>query len=90
MVEQAHGLNVWRFLGDLDIDSAECLIKVNGISVIQSDTKFMSVESREYVFENGTSNLCKAMKINLGRFVQQMKMVAGQICDGKRPQSTGQ
>ncbi|CAF1144058.1 unnamed protein product [Rotaria sp. Silwood1] len=88
LVEQAHGLNVSRLLGDLDIDSAQCLIAVDVISVIQSDTKFMSFESREYVFENGTNNLRKAVKINLERFVQQMKEVAGQVCDGKRPRST--
>ncbi|CAF4769709.1 unnamed protein product, partial [Rotaria sp. Silwood2] len=49
----------------------------------------MSVESREYVFGNGTKNLRKAVKINLERFVQQMKEVAGQVCDGKRQLSTG-
>ncbi|CAF4011298.1 unnamed protein product [Rotaria magnacalcarata] len=88
LVEQAHGLNVSRLLGDLDIDSAQCLIAVDVISVIQFDTKFMGVESREYVFENGTNNLRKVVKINLERFVQQMKEVAGQVCDGKRQRST--
>jgi hypothetical protein len=84
-----HGLNVSRLLGDLDIDSAQCLIEVDVISVIQSDTKFMSVQSREYVFENGTNNLRQVVKINLERFVQQLKEVDAQVCNGKRQRSTG-
>ena len=88
LVEQVHGVNVSRLLGDLDIDSAQCLIEVDIISVIQSDTKFMSVESREYVFEDGTNKLRKAVKINLERFVQQMKEISSQVSNGKHPRST--
>ena len=94
LVEQVHGVNVSRLLGDLDINSAQCLIAVDIISVIQSDIKLMSVESREHVFEDGTNNLKgerggrKAMKINLELFVQQMKEIASQVSNGKRQRST--
>jgi hypothetical protein len=89
LVEQAHGLKISRLLGELDIDSAGCLIAVDIFSLIQNDKKFMSIDSREYVFEDGTNNFRVPVKYTLQRFVQQMKEIDHQASGGKRPRLTG-
>ena len=86
--QQAHGSNVSRLLGELDIDSAQCLIEVDVISLIQSDKKYMSFESGEYVFEDGSNNVRQVVKINLERFIKQMREVASQVPNEKRQRST--
>ncbi|CAF2124045.1 unnamed protein product [Rotaria magnacalcarata] len=48
----------------------------------------MTVESQKYAFEDGTNNRHKSVKINLGRFVRQMKEVAGKTRDEKCQRST--
>jgi hypothetical protein len=88
LVEQAHGLNISRVLGDLDIDSAQCLLAIDIISLIESDTKFLSSQSRDYVFENGTNNLRKTVVVTLCRFVQQMRERDNHV-PGKRQRLTG-
>lgn len=89
LVEQAHGSDVSRLLGELAIDSAQCLIGVDLISLIDSDTKFMSSQSREYAFENGTRNLRTPVRITLCHFTQQMKDMHSQVRSGKRSLLTG-
>ncbi|CAF1038572.1 unnamed protein product [Adineta ricciae] len=45
---------VWS---ELDIDSAQCLINIDLISIIQDDEKFLSKESRDYLFKDGTEKI---------------------------------
>jgi hypothetical protein len=90
LLEEAHGLSVSRLLGELDINSAQCLIQVNLVSVIERDSRFLSVESRGYAFDNETSNLRDTVKINLQCFVDQMTEMARQTSSGKRQLSNGE
>ena len=90
LVEQVHGVNIARLLGDLDFDSAHCLIKVDILAAIQSDTKFLSDQSRKYVFEENTNEIRPMVQITLERFVQQMNDIDAQGRQKRLYQSTSQ
>ncbi|CAF1010926.1 unnamed protein product [Adineta ricciae] len=57
LVQKEHGEKMSRFLRELDIDSAQCLINIDLISIIQDDEKFLSKESRDYLFKDGTEKI---------------------------------
>jgi len=48
----------------------------------------MSIESRDYVFEDASNNVRQVVKMNLERFIKQMREVADRESNGKRQGST--
>ena len=90
LVEEGHGVNVSRLLGDLDFDSAQCLIKVDVLSAIKSDVKLLSAASRKYAFEDDTNKIRPVVMVTLERFVQQMKEIDAHIGSRKRRQLISQ
>jgi hypothetical protein len=90
LIEQAHGPNMARLLGELDIDSATCLLKVNVMSEIQSSRKLLSSASVDYVFEDSKNDVRAPVKINLEQFIHQMNQVSSQCYRRKRQRTMGE
>ncbi|CAF0982906.1 unnamed protein product [Adineta ricciae] len=76
LVQQEYGEKMSRFLEELDIDSAQCLINIDLISIIEEDEKFLSKESRDYLFKDGTKKIRPIIQQNIQRFVDQMRQLA--------------
>ncbi|UJR38638.1 hypothetical protein I4U23_031303 [Adineta vaga] len=76
LVKEVHGEKMSRFLGEIDIDSAHCLISVDIIAVIEKDKKLLSIESQKYLFDEETKKIRSAFQVNIERFIKQMKSIA--------------
>ncbi|CAF1683765.1 unnamed protein product [Adineta ricciae] len=76
MISEAHGSNMARLLADLSIDSATCLLKVDVFAEIGKSRKLLSNASVDYVFEDGTTNIRVAVRVNIETLIEQMRQVS--------------